>query len=613
MNGTTKKAFVSDICGPVGRRIAERLAARGYAVAGVDGRGGDMAAPEGIKTVKWPKTPGAFGRSLNDLALLIIPDFAGLPADQDIGQHAARVAGLIAAAAEKGVGRLVLLNSAMLYAPEALRMGNVGEDGPFVPRDHDDPMARAAMDLEQAMTQAAEQIDCTILRTLPALARDCPQAQAMIGEMWRTGRPVAGLPLLQGIDADELADITIVAAGASRAVGQAINVAGPIAVAAENAAAEARRLGMMLVDDTDTSIRVRPDYAPVPPVLSIAKAAALLGAKPAKRIWVSMAEVLQTLIRKDRESGKLPPVRSSLPPALTAIEAGQTPLDGRVAVVTDAASDSNAHLVGLLLRLGAKVCTVAASDDAAEGLKTRFRPFSKSFSVRTADLALMRDTRRVADELVKTHGAIDFLFNTSSRLYDTREDTDEGNERTFAANLLGPFLLTNLLADALHAAPQPRVVNVISDIYADAPVDMQDLQGKIMFAPAPALGRAHAGRVMCASILAELAQGSALKVMCISPRPERSETWRLPPISAGDEMIGAQEMQRRESIRNRMVMQMTSPRDVANHVADLAVVPDPGGAFLTFDGPADPVGHVRDRAISGALWDACRSLTGLES
>ena len=615
VDGTDKSAFVSDVCGPVGRRIAERLLSEGYQVAGVDGRAGAMPAPDGVAIREWPKKPGAFGHTLNGVSLVVIPDLAALPPDADPDEQASRIAGLINAAAKKGVERLVLINSAAVYAPEALQAGQVTEAAPVVGQNTEDPLARAAIAIERAAAEAHGDMGCVVLRSLPALARDCPAAQTMIGEMWRTGRPLAGGGAqMQGIDADELAELTMAATRTPAAVGQAINVAGPIAVAAESAAAESRRLGMMLVDDTDTSIRVRPEYPVMAPILQTSKAAALLRVKPRKRIWVSLAEVLQTLIRQDRASGKLPAVRSSLPPALTAIEAGKTPLEGSIAVVTDTSTAANEHLVSLLLRLGANVSAIARADEDAAALRARFGPFLKSgaLTILTGDMALMQDVRDMAGALAKTHDRIDLLYNTMARLHDTREDTEEGQERTFAANLLGPFLLTNLLAELIQAAPQPRIFNVISDIYADAPVDLQDLQGKIMYAPAPALGRAHAGQVLCASVLAELGQGSAMKVICVSPRPERSETWRLPPLTAGDEMIGAQEMQRRESIRSRMVMQMTSPRDVANHLADLAVLPDPGGPFLTFDGPAEPVGHVRDRNLAGALWNACRSLAGLD-
>lgn len=606
------RALVTDIAGPVGRRIAERLVAAGWQVTGVESREG-ISPPEGVKTRSWPRKPGAFGRGLDGVALVVAAELATPGARPE--EEAGRIAGLIGAAANAGVGRLVALNSAAVYAPEALQSGTVAEGGPFAARQTAGPLARAAMALERAVAHASGKMGCVVLRTLPALARDCPQARALIGDMWRTGRPPEGRARFQGIDADDLAEAVLRAARTPAAVGRALNVAGPIAVTAESAAAEVRRLGLMLVDDTETGIRPRPPYPPVPPVLDTGLAAALIGAQPSKRIWVSFAELLQDLIRLDRESGRLPPVRSGLPPALAAIEAGRRPLEGQVAVVTEAAAPAAAELVGLLLRLGARVSVIAREGEAA-ALTARYPGFAESgaLTVHAGDMALMRDVRRLAAALCAAHNRVDMLFATAARLYESRAETDEGNERSLAANLLGPFLLVNLLADALLAAPQPRAVTVISDVYADAPVDLRDLQGRVVYAPGPALGRAHAGLAMCASVLAELAAEGGLSVTNFLPRPERSETWRLPPLPEGDGLVGAQEAQRRETLRNRMVMQMTSPRDVASRIADLALAPASGGGparFLGFDGPVPPAPHVQDRAAAAELWNLCRRLAGL--
>ncbi len=607
------RALVTDITGPVGRRVAGRLVAAGWHVTGVQSRERADPVPEGVQTRGWPRKPGAFGHSLSGLSLAVVAEMASPVEAPEL--VAERIAGLIGAAAKAGVDRLIALNSAAVYAPDAMRAGTVTEAGPFASRETADPLTRAAMRLERAVAEASGEIDCTVLRTLPTLARDCPQAHTLIGDMWRTGRPPEGPSRYQGIDADDLADAVILAARAPAAAGRAMNIAGPIAVTAEAAAAEIRRLGLMLVDDTETGIRVRPPYPQVPPVLATGLAASLIGAHPSKRIWVSFAEVLQELIRHDRASGRLPPVRTGLPPALAAIEAGRTPLEGQVAVVTEAETPAAVHLVGLLLRLGARVSVVARKGEALERCYPSFAE-SGALTMLAGDMALTRDVRALAARLCAEHERIDLLFNTAVRLYESRAETDEGNECCLAANLLGPFLLINLLADALRAAPQPRVLTVISDIYADSPVDLQDLQGRVVYAPVTALGRAHAGLAMCASVLAELGAAGGLSVTTFVPRPERSETWRLPPLPEGDDLVGAQELQRRETLRNRTIMQMTSPRDVASHIADLALGPASGGqagGFLGFDGPATPAPHVQDRAAATELWTFCRSLTGLGS
>ncbi|MBK1635020.1 NAD-dependent epimerase/dehydratase family protein [Rhodovulum adriaticum] len=604
------RALISDVCGPLGKRVAERLLAAGYEVTGLASPEEADRAPEGVRTGPWPKTPGRFGRRLARVSLVVIPDFATPPEEPE--QAAADIAGLIAAADKAGVARIVLVNSAAVYDPVALQSATVDENGPFVSAQTADPLARAAIALERALSDLSEDAQATVLRCLPVLSRDCPAARAAIRDMWRTGQPQAGLGRLHPVDVDELADMVLAAAERPGAAGLAFNLAGPVAVGADSAAAECQRLGKMLLDDTDTTIRVRPVYPEVPPVLNTARAVQVLGFRPRKRVWVNFAEILQEVIRRDRDGGLLPPVRSSLPPALTAVEAGQTPLAGKHVVVTEAATPATRELVSLLLRLGAHLHVVTRPEDAA-ALQARFGDFEKAgkLDLLHGDIALMGDVRRIAGQLCQTPGQIDLLFNTVLRLHDTREETAEGHERSVAANLLGQLLLTDLLAGPLQAAQDALVVNVVNNSYADCPVDPDDLESRIVYAPLMAMGRAQAALMMCGFVLSGMTEGSGIRVATLVPRAERSETWRLPPLSQDNEMLGAQERQRRETLRNRAVMQMTSPRDVASHIADLAVQgPEVvrNGGFFVMEGQDNPVPHVLDQEIAERLWQRCLAL-----
>jgi len=66
-----------------------------------------------------------------------------------------------------------------------------------------------------------------------------------------------------------------------------------------------------------------------------------------------------------------------------------------------------------------------------------------------ADLALMAEVRRLAEDLRERHGHIDVLANNAGALFASRKVTSEGLEQTFALNHLAPFLLTNLLLERL--------------------------------------------------------------------------------------------------------------------------------------------------------------------
>jgi NAD(P)-dependent dehydrogenase (short-subunit alcohol dehydrogenase family) len=72
-----------------------------------------------------------------------------------------------------------------------------------------------------------------------------------------------------------------------------------------------------------------------------------------------------------------------------------------------------------------------------------------------ADLALMRDTRVLADRVRKQWPALDYLVLNAGVVPGKRELTDERIERTFAINYLSRFVLTRQLLPSLAAGGDP--------------------------------------------------------------------------------------------------------------------------------------------------------------
>ncbi|MCI4321926.1 MAG: SDR family NAD(P)-dependent oxidoreductase, partial [Thermoplasmata archaeon] len=93
-----------------------------------------------------------------------------------------------------------------------------------------------------------------------------------------------------------------------------------------------------------------------------------------------------------------------------------------------------------------------------------------------ADLARIADVRRLAAELAAAYPTIDVLVNNAGAYFAQRERTAEGIERTWALNVLAPYLLTRLLHGPLRAAAPSRVVNVASAAHVGAKLDFEDLE-----------------------------------------------------------------------------------------------------------------------------------------
>ena len=70
------------------------------------------------------------------------------------------------------------------------------------------------------------------------------------------------------------------------------------------------------------------------------------------------------------------------------------------------------------------------------------------------------------------------LVNNAGAMFNKREVTSEGFEKTVAVNYLGPFLLTRELLDLLKSSAPSRIINVSSGLAKNGKVDLDDLQSE---------------------------------------------------------------------------------------------------------------------------------------
>ncbi len=137
---------------------------------------------------------------------------------------------------------------------------------------------------------------------------------------------------------------------------------------------------------------------------------------------------------------------------------------GQAAAVALASEGAEVALVG---RDADRVAAVAGEARAAGG--------GAAVHEHVADLMLMSEVRRLAEEVRTAYERIDVLANNAGALFASRKETSEGLERTFALNHLAPFLLTNLLRDRLGGG---RVVTTASDAHKGGRLDLDDLQSQ---------------------------------------------------------------------------------------------------------------------------------------
>jgi NAD(P)-dependent dehydrogenase (short-subunit alcohol dehydrogenase family) len=91
------------------------------------------------------------------------------------------------------------------------------------------------------------------------------------------------------------------------------------------------------------------------------------------------------------------------------------------------------------------------------------------------DLSLLAEVRRVAAEFRARHDRLDVLVNNAGAVFDERQLTAEGIERTFALNHLNYFLLTHEVRPLLEKTPGARVVSTSSGAHRMGNFDFDDL------------------------------------------------------------------------------------------------------------------------------------------
>jgi NAD(P)-dependent dehydrogenase (short-subunit alcohol dehydrogenase family) len=177
----------------------------------------------------------------------------------------------------------------------------------------------------------------------------------------------------------------------------------------------------------------------------------------------------------------------------------------RTAVVTGASAGIGKATAVALVRIGWHVIGVGrdpARSTAAEAEIRAAAAAGARVDFVRADFTLMSEVRRAAHEIVQLTSRIDALINNAGGVRDRLVVTPEGNEATFAANHLAPFLLTRELMPVLKATArtQPpgsvRVIAVSSSGHEYCPrMNWDDLN---------LLGRFTTGGAYCQAKLANL-------------------------------------------------------------------------------------------------------------
>lgn len=153
-------------------------------------------------------------------------------------------------------------------------------------------------------------------------------------------------------------------------------------------------------------------------------------------------------------------------------------MDGKVALVTGATSGLGLAAAEGFARLGAGVRLLARDEGRGERARAQVAAATPGADVQVelcdlSDLAAVRD---FAARFSAKEQRLDVLVNNAGVLPAERTPSVDGIELAFATNVLGPFLLTNLLVPLLRESAPSRIISVSSGGMYTAKIDVGDLQ-----------------------------------------------------------------------------------------------------------------------------------------
>ena len=271
-------------------------------------------------------------------------------------------------------------------------------------------------------------------------------------------------------------------------------------------------------------------------------------------------------------------------------------MDGRVVVVTGATSGIGLAGATAFAGLGASVHLLARNAERGE----RARQESGAARTWDCDVSSLRSVREFARRFTDEQAELHVLVNNAGLLAQERSLSVDGYELAFATNVLGPFLLTGLLAPALEQAVPSTIVNVSSGGMYTARLCTDDLQTeRHRYDGAAVYSRHKRAQVVLSELWAERLNPSGVAVHSMHPG------WVDTP-GLGHSL---------PRFHKLMKPLLRSPGEGADTIVWLAATGRPGGGFW-HDREERPTHILKRTRESGderaRLWAECVRLTGLE-
>lgn len=136
-----------------------------------------------------------------------------------------------------------------------------------------------------------------------------------------------------------------------------------------------------------------------------------------------------------------------------------------IAVITGATSGLGQLVAIELAKRGTQLVLTARNEKRAETVRNIIKDIAPNAKTDFfyGDLSLMKDVKRIGNEIKAAYPQIDVLVNNAGLHGFEQRITKEGFPEMIAVNYLAPWLLTHTLLNSLMDSKNARIVNVASE------------------------------------------------------------------------------------------------------------------------------------------------------
>ncbi len=193
-------------------------------------------------------------------------------------------------------------------------------------------------------------------------------------------------------------------------------------------------------------------------------------------------------------------------------------MKGKIVLITGATSGIGKETAQGLAMLGATVVIITRDEQRGEQTRQELIQTTKNTNIDVlfCDLASFASIRDCCREFLKKYHALHVLINNAGIVDYHRRESKDGIENTFAVNYLAPFLMTDLLLEALKKSAPARIINLTSGLHSGT-IHFNDLEFKQGFSGMKVYGHSKLAIILFTRLLAEKLKGTGVTVNCVNP------------------------------------------------------------------------------------------------